>query len=434
MKLNGSSNEKRRAGRREDGVSGPGRVFGGGTAELPEALKKRLEENKSEAEGVYEQEDETEYAAAPAKKKRRPWLTALICVLVLMAAAVSAYAIWEKPPEIAAGGPKLQEIPEAPSTQAPEEKAPAATTAPEAKETAAPSGRKPDCYTFLLTAMDQVGANTDTIIVGRMDTAEGTLSMVNIPRDTLVNVSWGVKKVNTVLVAEGNDPEAFQEKLSDILGFDIDCYAVVDIRAVEKLVDCIGGVYYTVPRDMDYDDPSQDFYVHISKGYQWLSGEDAVKVLRYRVGNDGTGYANGDLGRIATQQDFLMSIASQLLSVGNIPNLTKAIEIFEDYVDTDLTSGNLAFFARQFLMLDKDKISFATLPGEGISIRGGSYYEIDIDGWLEIVNDLLNPYYEDISVDNLNILQYESGTGVYSTSGTIAGGADSFYDFSKYTG
>jgi LCP family protein required for cell wall assembly len=430
MKLNGSSREGRHSGRGEQPSKKSKGMFGGDNAQLPQSLKEQLDRERSES--VFEPEEDEEYAAPV--KKRRVWVKVLLCLLVVLAGAVVAYAIWEKPPEIS--DTVVKNTPVVAATSAPENTAISDTT-PETEEPEpedpAPT-RRDGCYTFLLCAMDQVGANTDTIIVGRMDTNDGTLGLVNIPRDTLVNVSWGVKKVNTVLVAEDNDPEKFIEKLGDILGFEIDCYAVVNIKAVEKLVDCIGGVYYDVPRDMDYDDPTQDLHVHISKGYQWLNGEDAVKVLRFRVGNEGTGYANGDLGRIATQQDFLMSIASQMLTLGNIPNLSSAIEIFQDYVTTDLTSGNLAFFIRQFLTMNKDNISFATLPGEGISIRGGSYYEIDIDGWLDIVNTRLNPYDQDIKAENLNILQYESGVGVYSTSGEIEGGANSFYDFSQYVG
>ncbi len=410
------------------------RVFGAETASLPPELQKQIKKaGSSNTRNVRVHRDDTRYAKRPtARKKRRGGLIALVCVALIFGAVAAGYSIWEKPPDVSTSG--LREPAATPAISADTTTHPDKTPEPTPEPTSEPNIRREDCYTFLLAAMDQIGANTDVIIVGRMDTAAGTLDIVNIPRDTLVNVSWGVKKANTILAAVDSDPERFMDKLSDILGFDLDCYAIVDIKAVEELVDCIGGVYYTVPRNMDYDDPTQDLHVHIAAGYQWLNGEDAVKVLRFRVGNEGTGYANGDLGRIATQQDFLMSIASQMLTLGNIPNLTQAIEIFQQYVRTDLESGNLAFFARQFLMMDKEKISFSTLPGEGIGIRGGSYYEIDIDGWLEIVNNCLNPFTQDISADMLDVLQYENGTGVYATTGEIAGGAGSFFDFSSYTG
>lgn len=423
MKLNGSSGGKHSAAGREKNRAGskPDKVFGEETASLTPELQKQIKKaGASNAGNVRAQKDSTSGAKKPPEKRKwRGWLVAAVCVLAVVCAAAVAYSIWEKPPDTS--GSSLREPLVTPTAGPTATPGPEETPEPTVEPTPEPNLRKDDCYTFLLAAMDQIGANTDVLIVGRMDTAEGTLDLVSIPRDTLMNVSYSVKKAGTMYAFVNGDIEKIIENLGAILGFEPDCYAVVNIKAVEKLVDCIGGVYYTVPRNMDYDDPSQDFHVHIPAGEQWLSGEDAVKVLRFRMGNDDTGYVNGDLGRIATQQDFLMSIASQMLTLGNIPNLTQAIDIFQENVKTDLEGGNIAFFARQFLMMDRENISFSTLPGEGIGVLGGSYYEIDLDGWLDMINTRLNPFTRDVSADMLDILQYASGRGLYSTSGTLAG-------------
>lgn len=368
-------------------------------------------------------------------KKHKIVLVVPGCILLAILAVVIIYAIWEEPPQQVLDGPqtfvteKPQES-EAPVPTAEPSAAPEATPEP----TEAVSVRNENCYTFLVVVTDQIGANTDAMLAGKLDVASGELNIVSLPRDTLVNVSWGVKKLNTVLANEKSDPERLVEKLMGILGFKVDCYAIVSLKAVEKIVDCIGGVSYYVPRDMDYDDPTQDFSVHISEGYHWLNGEDAVKVLRFRVGNNGSGYANGDLGRINTQHDFLMTLADQLLTLGNIPNLNSLIDIVEENTVTNMTANNIAFFAREFLFLDKDKINFYTLPGEGIGIRGGSYYEVKVDEWLEMLNAYLNPYYEDITKDNLDVLDYINSTyGAVSTTGETVSNS-SFYDFSTYTG
>lgn len=372
-------------------------------------------------------------------KKYRKHLTAIACVVLAILLVIIGYSIWEKPPETAGEGlnitgtpkPAVSEMPLA-TPQPPEATStPEETPEPTPEPTPAPNERKDGCYTFLLLAYDQLGANTDTIIVGRMDTKNGTLDLVNIPRDSLVNVSWGVKKINTILASERNDMDRFIAHLGGVIGFTVDCYALVDINAVQKLVDCIGGVYYNVPRDMDYDDPTQDLHIHISKGYQLLFGEDAVKVLRFRMGNDGTGYVNGDLGRIATQQDFLMSIADQMLTLGNIPNIDKAIEIFHTSVETDLSANNIAFFLHEFLKMDKDNIRFHTLTGEGVNIRSGSYYALNVDDLVGTINSSLNPYYQEVTADNLDVLRKAEDGTIVSTSGEVIP-TTSFYDFSTY--
>ena len=379
---------------------------------------------------------------APVWKKLRVPLIVLGCVILFVLMALLIYSIWERPPETATDGPKVQETaqnavktPEPkPKTDVPQAgSAPAVETpAPTAKPTATPvSGRRESCYTFVILALDQSMANPDTILVGRLDTEAGTLDVVSIPRDTLVNVSWGVKKISTILNQERNDMDRFLEHLSDLVGFTADCYAIVNLKALEKLVDCIGGVYYNVPRDMDYDDPLQDLYIHIPKGEQHLSGAEAVKVLRYRNGNNGTGYPNGDLGRIATQMDFMKAISNQFLNLGNIPNLSAVIDVFVENTQTNLNANNLAFFVREYLKLEKDNVRFHTLPGRNAMIRGGYYWETDLDQWIGIVNDDLNPYYQVITTDNLNILQSAGELGAVSTTGESVP-LTSFFDFNAY--
>jgi len=370
-------------------------------------------------------------------KKLRIPLIVVGCVVLAVLVVIIGYSIWEKPPETAQDisaavitpKPAVSEVPILLPEEVPEEQPVEPTPTPE--PTPEPLIRKDDCYTFVLLAYDQIGANTDTIIVGRMDVANDTLDLVNVPRDTLVNVSWPVKKVNTILAYEKNDMDVFVSHLSRLIGFSVDCYAVVDIKAVQKLVDCIGGVYYNVPRNMDYDDPTQDLHIHISKGYQLLYGEDAVKVLRFRMGNDDSGYPNGDLGRIATQQDFLKSIAAQMLTLGNIPNLDKAIDIFQTYVKTNLTANNIAFFIREFLTMGEDGVRFHTLPGTGINIRGGSFYQLVPEETRDLINQYLNPYHQDIPLDQLDILTYQGEEGAVSTTGEVIP-KSSFYNFGTY--
>ena len=201
----------------------------------------------------------------------------------------------------------------------------------------------------------------------------------------------------------------------------MDVYAAVDLEAFVKLVDAIGGVDYNVPVDMYYTDPAQDLTISLSAGMHHLSGEEAIGVMRFR-----SGYPTADIGRIDTQQDFLMSVASQFLSLGNIPKLGEFINIFTEYVTTNMDASNLAFFARQFLMCSSEDIHFETIPANyWDSINGVSYVSIYVNQWLEVVNEYLNPYDTPVTTANVNILTHSS-SGFYSTTGSIAGGENSF--------
>ena len=47
---------------------------------------------------------------------------------------------------------------------------------------------------------------------------------------------------------------------------------------------------------------------------------------------------------------------------------------------------------------------------------------------MEMLNEKLNPYYESITEEHLDILTFSNGS-FYSTTGILAGGYDSFYDY-----
>ena len=383
------------------------------------------ENNRSEPERKQPREPGREKRRTPGKAGRTAAI-AVCVVLVLAFAAVAGYLAWEKPVDRAGGGlvdPTAESVP------------PKASEAPDAEPSVeptqdpnegAPASLNENMYTFLVVGLDQVSNSTDTIMVGRIDTETHKIDVVSIPRDTMVNVSWGTKRVNTYyssdLVSGGNGIDGLMKGIRDLVGFDIDCYAVVDLEAFVELVDAIGGVDYDVPIDMYYYDPSQGLNISIPAGMQHLDGETAVKVVRFR-----SGYPTADIGRIGTQQDFLMSVASQMLTLGNIPNLPTFIDIFEKYVTTNLSAANISFFARQFLMCKSEDISFHTAPGNGgDSVKGNSYYSLYVDEWLEMVNECLNPYDQPVTTANVNILTHSYSSGFYSTTGVIAGGADSF--------
>ena len=129
--------------------------------------------------------------------------------------------------------------------------------------------RKEEFYTFLLVGRDTGGGgNTDTLMVMAYDIPNQTLNVMSIPRDTMVNVPWDIKRINSVYnYAPYYDKDGIQflkEEVSYLIGFQPDYTIVVEWEAVGELVDAIGGVEFDVPIDMNYDDPTQNLsLIHI---------------------------------------------------------------------------------------------------------------------------------------------------------------------------
>ena len=316
----------------------------------------------------------------------------LAVVLVLLTVCVLVKAFFLKAPE-----QKAAELPAQPassdtdSQQSPEEQA-----AQEALRSHLE--RKGGFYTILLSGLDDDNGGSDTNILMAVDTVNGYVYGVSIPRDSKAIIGGKAHKINYAYNKGGT--ELLASTVSEQLGIPVDYTVSVDLKGFTALVDAIGGVDFEVPINMDYDDPIQGLSIHFKKGMQHLSGADALRVVRFRHNNDGTGYGSEDLGRMQTQQKFLKAVAKKMLSFENlISNPRKYAEIFGQYVDTDLSVTDLAWFGMQVLGMGVDKIDFSTLPNEWKY----PYIYLDPDETLALVNTYLNPYVEDRTAEDLNL-------------------------------
>ena len=374
-----------------------------------------------------------EYVSREERKSSRRWVKRLAITLAVIAViAIGAYAgirSWMRPPDIATPGTDDVTESAAPTDNGVEEVEPTVIDA---------ENRRDNVYTFVISGLDREGLHTDTNIIGMFDIAAGKLNLVNIPRDTLVNIDNIHKKMNQPYPSSinngGDGISALLATVEDLVGYPVDCYAIVEIQVVEEIVDALGGVYFDIPFDMDWDAPDQNppVSIHIKAGHQLLDGENFVNAMRFRMSNDGSQtYARGDIERIEFQQQLLMALASQTLNLGNITNLPKIYDIVMSSVDTNLSLGNIAYFAAEFLKLSSDDISFMTLPGKSDgTVYGESYVIPYIDEWLEMVNEYFNPFTVEITRENVDMIAtFDNGATFDTTQGYVAGGETHFYGY-----
>lgn len=257
-------------------------------------------------------------------------------------------------------------------------------------------------YSVLVVGTDKVGLNTDTILVASLDSINNRASVMSIPRDTMSNVKRNVKKINAAYSigakkGKGNI-DNLKKEVSDLIGFEVDNYVVVNLAAFEELIDAIGGVTIDVPRNMNYDDPYQNLHIHINKGLQTLNGEQAIGFVRYR-----SGYAEGDIGRVKAQQLFIEALVNQVATPSTVTKMPKLIDIVLDNMDTDLTNGELIWFGKEVLEIDMDNdFNMFVLPGEPQYVSQISYYLPNETEILKIVNEYFNPH--ETPITNLNVV------------------------------
>ena len=289
-----------------------------------------------------------------------------------------------------------------------------------------------DYYTVLILGRDTGGGgNTDTMLLASYDVTNQKATVMSIPRDTMVNVPWDIKRINSVYNYYGGGERGIQhlyKEISQLVGFEPDFQVVVEWEAVGKIVDAMGGVYFDVPRDMNYEDPYQDLKIHQTKGYRLLSGDDAMQVLRYRHDNNMRyGYPDGDLGRIKTQQALLKAMVSQLLQLKNISRVNQFAKVFQECVETDLSFQNILWFARSAYLggLKPENVNFVTMPNKAVycwsrSVGNNQSYVVPIAReLLDLVNNDLSPFVEKSTMSDLDIMSVNSDGSVSSSTGRV---------------
>lgn len=275
--------------------------------------------------------------------------------------------------------------------------------------------RKEQFYTFLLVGRDTGGGGlTDTMMLGAYDVPNQKLSVMSIPRDTYVKYSGRTMLINAVYNSAGGGEkgiEALKEEIGKLTGVIPDYHVILEWEAVGELAEAIGGVWFEVPWDMNYDDPKQNLHIHVNKGYQCLDKNDVMGVVRWRQNNDKSHSSLGDIGRIQIQQDFMKAVIQQCLQPNVLlPNLTEYIRIFQENVETNLSVSNMAYFAKSAIgSLDMENIEFVTLPYKS---AGDQHLLPAASQIVEVINESFNPYKEDIQLSELDVV-----TSVASSSG-----------------
>ena len=298
-----------------------------------------------------------------------------------------------------------------------------------------------DFYTILVLGRDTGGGgNTDTMLLASYDVTNQKATVMSIPRDTMVNVDWDVKKINSVYNMNGAGSKglkALYKEISQLVGFEPDYEVIVEWEAVGQIVDAIGGVYFDVPYTMDYHDPYQDLVIEQAAGYRLLSGDDAMQVIRWRKNDPWSkhGYTKGigDDGRMQVQQDFLKAVIKQLLTPANIKNIGKIATVFQQSVETDLSFQEILWFGQQAVSggLGVEDVEFLTMPWYGVSAFSRSYskefgkpyylsYVVPYrDKLLTLVNEKLSPFEEPFRMSDLDLMYVNKDGSIGSTSGYV---------------
>lgn len=252
--------------------------------------------------------------------------------------------------------------------------------------------------TLRILVMGESTGMSDTIIACSYNPKTQNVSMLSIPRDTYVtngNYKYSAyNKINS-LYSGGKTPEKTVQAVNEITGLDINYYILVDTEALVKLVNLIGGVYFDVPTDMNYDDDGQDLHIHLTKGYQNLTGEQVEQVVRFRHNNDGTSYppeyGDEDYGRMKTQRNLIIEIAKQTIKLKNTTEIKNILNIMKEDVKTNVNFNSIIDYVPYAVNIDMNTIKTCQLPGISENRKGyGWFFYYDEEETKKLVDELFN--------------------------------------------
>lgn len=178
-----------------------------------------------------------------------------------------------------------------------------------------------------------------------------------------------------------------------------------------------GGVEVNVPMRMYYEDPYQDLYIDLQEGVQTLDGKHAEMLVRFRKG-----YAEGDVGRVKTQQLFLEALAKKVTSPEMITKIPQLVPVLFDAIKTDTQLSEITGYYNYMKAFDTQNMSFDIIPGEGKMMNGKSYYVIDEAAMPEfidrVVHDKVIEEEIPVVVDKAVTIEILNGSGVTGAAGT----------------
>lgn len=281
------------------------------------------------------------------------------------------------------------------------------TAPPKKHETASPSANTKnaiditDNYTnsgepinFLILIKEASGVNIDSMIVANYEPVHNQINLLTVPRDIKparsasykINsvFSLGLKKYTNFHKIERKQKaiEYTTQTISNITNIPIDYYVYLEIDTIKNIVDKLGGVFFDVPADLRYRDPSQGLNINLKKGYQLLDGNKAEQLLRFRKPPyniqkapqelrefyDGT-----DLKRTEMQIRFINELINQKVTLLNLPKLIPVINYTFSNVITNISLSDTLNLASGFTKANRPEMNTFKLYGLNRRIDGIDY-------------------------------------------------------------
>ncbi len=251
---------------------------------------------------------------------------------------------------------------------------------------------EPKPFSILLLgvdARDDEIARSDTIIFSTVNPSTKKITLLSIPRDTLVTIpERGDDKINHAIVYGGIP--LVKSTVENFLQIPVDHYLTIDFEAFRRIVDTLDGIEINVEKRMRYIDPTDGTNIDLRPGLQVLDGKNALDYARYRKSNIGPN--DSDFARIDRQHEVIKAVIDKTKNNLSIFTLFKFVDIMGDHIKTDISRNQIEDMLKIYRSFSSEDLEILSLAGEDKVLPYGEYklyfYVID-DQEVTRVNEIL---------------------------------------------
>jgi LCP family protein required for cell wall assembly len=213
------------------------------------------------------------------------------------------------------------------------------------------------------------GQRSDVVKIAHIVPATGQVSILSIPRDTVVSVAGDTERIgkyNRINATYNTGPDQLVQTIEANFGIPIAHVVQINFEGFRGAVDAIGGI------NLNFPYPARDTYTGLDiqqAGCQHLNGGYSLAVARsrhYQYEKDGYWQYDGtsDFGRIQRQNAFLKALINQSETKYNPLTINAFIGSVVQGVtiDSTFTVSTLISLAREFHSFASQSLATATLP------------------------------------------------------------------------
>lgn len=243
-------------------------------------------------------------------------------------------------------------------------------------------------------SLGTAGGQADIMIVAHLDPKEHTVTLVSVPRDTLIAMpGWKVPipKIKTAFTVGLNQsptegPKLAMKYVSRMLGMPISDYVVTDFQGFADAINAVGGIQVDVKQRI-YDPAHSG--ANLKPGVQTLNGQQALAYIRVRQNAAGNTYRTNDFERQQAEMQVLQVLKQKLLdSTTNPTRISNLVKVWKKDVATNIPTQQLVGFAMAtsgsqlktiYLGSVKDSMDLADAPLPGLNAENyltGAYYDV----------------------------------------------------------